>query len=146
MRFMAGTTGLEPATSAVTGQRSDQLSYVPRLFFNNLGLCHIESSVSLESLISLHSTVSPLRVGMAVGMVNNSQIVFEVCRLQIGLGGQNVILAQAYDQVILTQLLNMEVRVHQGQCHESCIDCSIRDLFCKLCRIAMRGPNGGGGQ
>ena len=33
---MAGTTGLEPATSAVTGQRSNQLSYVPRLFFNNL--------------------------------------------------------------------------------------------------------------
>ena len=29
-RFMAGTTGLEPATSAVTGQRSNQLSYVPK--------------------------------------------------------------------------------------------------------------------
>src|SRR5579864_5653720 len=29
---MAGTTGLEPAASAVTGQRSNQLNYVPNLF------------------------------------------------------------------------------------------------------------------
>ena len=29
---MAGTTGLEPATSAVTGQRSNQLSYVHSFF------------------------------------------------------------------------------------------------------------------
>ena len=29
---MAGTTGLEPATSAVTGRRSNQLSYVPTFF------------------------------------------------------------------------------------------------------------------
>ena len=57
---MAGTTGLEPATSAVTGQRSDQLSYVPRLFFNNLVICHIESSVSQLSLFSLSSTISLL--------------------------------------------------------------------------------------
>ncbi len=47
---MAGTTGLEPATSAVTGQRSNQLSYVPRLSFNNLDICHIESTVSQLSL------------------------------------------------------------------------------------------------
>jgi hypothetical protein len=33
LKRMAGTTGLEPATSAVTGQRSNQLNYVP---FNNL--------------------------------------------------------------------------------------------------------------
>ena len=32
---MAGTTGLEPATSAVTGQRSNQLSYVPYVFAAN---------------------------------------------------------------------------------------------------------------
>jgi hypothetical protein len=30
---MAGTTGLEPATSAVTGQRSNQLNYVPTSIF-----------------------------------------------------------------------------------------------------------------
>jgi hypothetical protein len=28
---MAGTTGLEPATSAVTGQHSNQLNYVPAI-------------------------------------------------------------------------------------------------------------------
>jgi hypothetical protein len=28
---MAGTTGLEPATSAVTGQHSNQLNYVPAM-------------------------------------------------------------------------------------------------------------------
>jgi hypothetical protein len=35
-RMMAGTTGLEPATSAVTGQRSNQLSYVPKNVFDTL--------------------------------------------------------------------------------------------------------------
>ncbi len=38
---MAGTTGLEPATSAVTGQRSNQLSYVPTLSRDNLDLRHL---------------------------------------------------------------------------------------------------------
>src|SRR5262252_3007935 len=32
LRRMAGTTGLEPAASAVTGQRSNQLNYVPTLW------------------------------------------------------------------------------------------------------------------
>jgi hypothetical protein len=36
LECMAGTTGLEPATSAVTGQRSNQLSYVPKSVFNTL--------------------------------------------------------------------------------------------------------------
>ena len=58
--LVAGTTGLEPATSAVTGQRSNQLSYVPRLFFNNLVIRHIESSVSQLSLFSPFSIISLL--------------------------------------------------------------------------------------
>jgi hypothetical protein len=29
LKGMAGTTGLEPATSDVTGRRSNQLNYVP---------------------------------------------------------------------------------------------------------------------
>ena len=57
---MAGTTGLEPATSAVTGQRSDQLSYVPTSLFRHLDVCHIESGGSQKSLFSLDSTFSLL--------------------------------------------------------------------------------------
>ena len=33
---MAGTTGLEPAASAVTGQRSNQLNYVPTRQINKM--------------------------------------------------------------------------------------------------------------
>jgi hypothetical protein len=55
---MAGTTGLEPATSAVTGQRSNQLSYVPKSVFNTLDICHIEASVSQLSLLSPFSILS----------------------------------------------------------------------------------------
>ena len=55
---MAGTTGLEPATSAVTGQRSNQLSYVPTSALNTLVVCNIESSVSQTSLFSLASNAA----------------------------------------------------------------------------------------
>ena len=33
LKRMAGTTGLEPAASAVTGQRSNQLNYVPTPYY-----------------------------------------------------------------------------------------------------------------
>ena len=36
LKRMAGTTRLELATSAVTGQRSNQLNYVPNREINNL--------------------------------------------------------------------------------------------------------------
>ena len=36
LQGMAGTTGLEPATSAVTGQRSNQLNYVPTRQINEM--------------------------------------------------------------------------------------------------------------
>ena len=38
MKELAGTTGLEPATSDVTGRRSNQLNYVPECE-NNVGNC-----------------------------------------------------------------------------------------------------------
>jgi hypothetical protein len=37
LKRMAGTTGLEPAASAVTGQRSNQLNYVPNAQNSGLG-------------------------------------------------------------------------------------------------------------
>ena len=54
---MAGTTGLEPATSAVTGQRSNQLSYVPGLHFLQFGfMSHRMSGFLQNSLFSLCSS------------------------------------------------------------------------------------------
>jgi len=58
--MMAGTTGLEPATSAVTGQRSNQLSYVPKDSFNTLVIYHIESELSLCSTIAVADSISGL--------------------------------------------------------------------------------------
>src|ERR1035438_7257841 len=53
---MAGTTGLEPATSAVTGQRSNQLSYVPSAFAANL-----RKSQNLLAIFNAHARLLPSR-------------------------------------------------------------------------------------
>jgi hypothetical protein len=45
---MAGTTGLEPAASAVTGQRSNQLNYVPGFRTE----CQMVGSAGLEPATS----------------------------------------------------------------------------------------------
>jgi hypothetical protein len=49
---MAGTTGLEPATSAVTGQRSNQLSYVPRHSFYNLTISRRNKRFAAFALVA----------------------------------------------------------------------------------------------
>ena len=48
---MAGTTGLEPAASAVTGQRSNQLNYVPSLFFIGLADNPVTCTASADFLL-----------------------------------------------------------------------------------------------
>ncbi len=40
MRLLAGVTGLEPAASGVTGQRSNQLSYTPVLLTRPVHVLH----------------------------------------------------------------------------------------------------------
>ena len=57
---MAGTTGLEPATSAVTGQRSNQLSYVPSLLQLQVGW-------DSDSSIMLAQTTLVLVAGSELG-------------------------------------------------------------------------------
>jgi hypothetical protein len=52
---MAGTTGLEPATSAVTGQRSNQLSYVP-----TCSLCNLKNIPSEAYLFPYPGPFPPL--------------------------------------------------------------------------------------
>jgi hypothetical protein len=46
---MAGTTGLEPAASAVTGQRSNQLNYVPLAFLRKVLMSQTGPELSNES-------------------------------------------------------------------------------------------------
>ncbi len=56
---MAGTTGLEPATSAVTGQRSNQLSYVPSFFSSTYAKSKNLLSIAAVYLISrFHSAIN----------------------------------------------------------------------------------------
>jgi hypothetical protein len=66
---MAGTTGLEPATSAVTGQRSSRLNYVPA------SLCGIRRNCSAKSelnpatgSIAQHATAHKGVAGFHLGL------------------------------------------------------------------------------
>ena len=60
---MAGTTGFEPATSDVTGRRSNQLNYVPALFVsdqNNISrLCLHEIAEALAKNPQRRKPLSP---------------------------------------------------------------------------------------
>ena len=62
---MAGTTGLEPATSDVTGRRSNQLNYVPavsrRRFDRNMPYASFAKSI-LRNIFSI-GTVPVARLG-----------------------------------------------------------------------------------
>ena|GEM_PF-1537128 len=69
---MAGTTGLEPATSAVTGQRSNQLSYVPRLLRSNWIWRQV--SASLQRSIPLGFSITKRQIFTVASMCSVYQI------------------------------------------------------------------------
>ena len=87
---MAGTTGLEPATSAVTGQRSNQLSYVPTSLFRHLDICHIESS---GSQLSLFSTILPLWTELRVSVDTNVNTKTITATTRLTLPEENVLVS-----------------------------------------------------
>ncbi len=65
---MAGTTGLEPATSAVTGQRSNQLSYVPQIQTSKrILIACSRKSIPCAVRISFRRLTVPSRVRAQVG-------------------------------------------------------------------------------
>ena len=70
---MAGAAGLEPVTSAVTGQRSNQLSYAPALGPENL--CNAPAGVKLN-----HRKISPefLRMQLSIKKLNRAADAKEV--------------------------------------------------------------------
>ena len=55
---MAGSTGLEPAASAVTGQRSNQLNYDPAIGYIGLAKTLVNTGVSMISTVSPVSSMS----------------------------------------------------------------------------------------
>ena len=63
---MAGTTGLEPATSDVTGRRSNQLNYVPAMSRDNLIVTHWRAAYTTFPTECPHSSEC-LRVRAASG-------------------------------------------------------------------------------
>src|ERR1700723_3347053 len=122
--MMAGTTGLEPATSAVTGQRSNQLSYVPRLFFNNLVIRHIESSGSQLSLLSLFSTISPLWTQFWVSvdtmwtpgdpMGSNRRASSQVYRFRAANGGTNLLKSATWGFIVSNHRMSANANQPNG--------------------------------
>ena len=65
LKGMAGTTGLEPAASAVTGQRSNQLNYVPTRQINEIRIASVYAGMrNLHDCTDLsHPTPDCLPVG-----------------------------------------------------------------------------------
>jgi hypothetical protein len=81
---MAGTTGLEPAASAVTGQRSNQLNYVPTCQINQMRdrqfLCSVERFHTVHgiALVAQKSAI-PVRTAPNLGFP------LHLCHVQIHL-------------------------------------------------------------
>lgn len=80
---MAGTTGLEPATSDVTGRRSNQLNYVPAVTSTTLSLYHRRAA-----LPSRRQGAAAAREFAPRGRLGLMAEAVEECGLARGFGGK----------------------------------------------------------
>ena len=79
-KIVAGVTGLEPATSCVTGRRSNQLSYTPDKGRENLAEVFSRSSGSAKKMIR---TTDAKEVGVGNTAESNFSTSTEFCQSSI---------------------------------------------------------------
>ena len=65
---MARVTGLEPATSAVTGQHSNQLSYTRAPFFLGRALCLVKSCPVRQAVFTLSNAFYANKFKIRLGL------------------------------------------------------------------------------
>ena len=81
-----------------------------------------------------------MRIGMALWVVNDPQIVLQVGYLEHGFARKRMISAKTDDEPVAPQFFDMQLGMRQRQCNDSCVDPAVKNFVGKLPRIPMGGP------